>query len=305
MKSIQEVWDLLKEAKPKKIAVACAADKPVLEACSQAAERGIARFILVGDTAAIRRIANENSISLAGFEFVEEKDEVEAGLKAVQLVSGGKADVIMKGLMSSSNFLRACLNKEVGIRKEGSTISAVAVVESSKVDRLLFITDLAITPMPDLETKKKILNNAVEVARKLGVEEPKVACLSGSEIVSAKIASSADGAALQEANQRGEITGCIVAGPISFDLAMSKEAVKHKGYQNPVGGCADILLVPSVDVGNVLYKSITYFTEITTGGVMCGARAPIVFCSRADSAQTKLNTIALAVYLADKEDENE
>jgi len=302
MKTIHEIWDSLKNIEPKRVAVACAADKPVLEACWEAQKRGIAEFILVGDVEKIKMIAGENGISLEHFEFVEETDEVEAGLTAVKLVSSGKADVVMKGLMSSSNFLRACLNREVGIRKEGCTLSAIAVVESAKVDRLLFITDLAITPLPDLETKKRILNNAVEVARKLGIEEPKVACLSGSETVNPKIASSAEGAALQEANRLGEIPNCIVAGPISFDLAMSKEAAVYKKYENPVGGCADILLVPSVDVGNVLYKSITYFTEITTGGVMCGAKAPIVFCSRADSSETKLNTIALAVYLAGKED---
>lgn len=300
MKKISEIWAQIEEARLKKIVVACAADEPVLEACVRATGQRLARFILIDDEVKIRQMLAKYGVNQDDFEIIHESDEMKAGLKAVQLVSEGKADIVMKGLMGSATFLKACLNKDIGICEKNSTLSAIAVVESPKVDRLLFITDLGITPNPDYETKRKILENAVGVARKFGIEEPKVACLSGSEIVNPRIASSADGAALEAANKNGEIKNCVVAGPISFDLAMSEEAARHKKYQNPVGGHADILLVPSVDTGNVLYKSITFFSEITTGGVMCGAKAPIVFCSRSDSAETKLNTIAMAVYLADK-----
>lgn len=296
--SIDEVYQLIKEETSKKVAVAQAADAHVLHAIEGAHSEGYADAILIGSAEKIKKIAAEEGIDLTPYEIVDVEDEQQAAATAVKMVHEKKADVVMKGLMGSSTFLREVLNREYGLRKKDSIISAIAVVELEKVKKLNFITDLAITPLPDLDTKIKILNNAVETAHKFGIEIPKVAALSAAETLNKKMASSCDGAELETRNKLGKITGCEVAGPISFDLAMSEEAAVEKGYENPVAGKADILLVPSIEVGNVLYKALMLFAEMKTGGIIAGTSAPVVFCSRADSAETKKNTLALAVYMA-------
>lgn len=298
IRSIDEVYQLIKEETPKKVAVAQAADAHVLHAIEGAHSEGYADAILIGSAEKIKKIAAEEGIDLTPYEIVDVEDEQQAAATAVKMVHEKKADVVMKGLMGSSTFLREVLNREYGLRKKDSIISAIAVVELEKVKKLNFITDLAITPLPDLDTKIKILNNAVETAHKFGIEIPKVAALSAAETLNKKMASSCDGAELETMNKLGKITGCEVAGPISFDLAMSEEAAVEKEYENPVAGKADILLVPSIEVGNVLYKALMLFAEMKTGGIIAGTSAPVVFCSRADSAETKKNTLALAVYMA-------
>ena len=296
--SIDEVYQLIKEETSKKVAVAQAADAHVLHAIEGAHSEGYADAILIGSAEKIKKIAAEEGIDLTPYEIVDVEDEQQAAATAVKMVHEKKADVVMKGLMGSSTFLREVLNREYGLRKKDSIISAIAVIELEKVKKLNFITDLAITPLPDLDTKIKILNNAVETAHKFGIEIPKVAALSAAETLNKKMASSCDCAELETMNKLGKITGCEVAGPISFDLAMSEEAAVEKGYENPVAGKADILLVPSIEVGNVLYKALMLFAEMKTGGIIAGTSAPVVFCSRADSAETKKNTLALAVYMA-------
>lgn len=300
IRSIQEVYQLIKTDSPKKVTVAQAADAHVLQAVSEAYNEGYADPILIGDTEKIKNIAEKEKIDITSFEVIDAKTEEEAAQIAVRKVHDKEADVVMKGLMGSSGFLRAVLNKEYGLRKEGTVMSAIAVVELLGLQRLTFITDPGITPLPDMETKVKLLNNAVDIAHGFGIEEPKVAALSASEVVNPKMISSYEGAELTKQNEEGAIIGCKVAGPISFDLAMSEEAAEEKGYKNPVAGNADILLVPSIEVGNVLYKSLMLFADMRTGGIIAGTSAPVVFCSRADSASTKKNTLAMAVYLAQK-----
>ena len=300
MNSLNAVWSALKGTKARRMAVAAAADEQVLTAVSKACELGIAEAILVGDAAKIRQISGERGIDLSSFEIIDEPDNTAAARKAISLVSGGRADVIMKGFLDSPVFLKAVLDKKIGIRKEGSIISAIAVMDMPQQKRLVFITDPGFTPLPDLQTKKKLIENAVGVARKLGIDCPKVAALCAVETVSPKMIATIEAKELEEMNQRGEIKDCVVAGPISLDLALMESAAKHKGYDHPVGGKADILLVPTLEVGNVLYKALAFFANIPTGGIMTGANAPIVFTSRADTFETKLNTIALAMYLAQK-----
>lgn len=295
--SIREIYAAISAAQPKRVAVAQAADAHVLQAVSEAYLEGYARPILIGDGESIRTIAQEHGIDISDLPVVE-KTGAECAEEAVRMVRCGEADVVMKGLMESAPFLRAVVRKETGLRKPGAVVSAIAAVELKKLGRLAFITDLGITPLPDLETKKHLIENAVEVARKFGVEQPKVAALSAAETLNEKMVSSYEAARLAEMNERGEITGCVVAGPISFDLAMSAEAAEEKHYHHAVAGQADILLVPSIEVGNVLYKALMLFADMDTGGIIAGTEAPVVFCSRADSPQTKKNTLAMAVYLA-------
>lgn len=300
MKTLQEVVNAVKGIQPKRVAVSAAADADVLEAIQWAYESGIAQPILVAGKAELQQIAAKSGIDLTPFEIIDVPDPDQSALEAVKLVSSGKADIIMKGLLQSGSFLKAVLHPEFGLRKENRVISSIAMMEASELGRLLMITDPGFIPCPDLNMKKSILRNAVEVAHKLGLINPNVAVLCASEVSSPKLQATMDAKALEEMNQSGEITGCTVAGPISLDLAISQKSAAHKGYTHPVAGCADILLVPTVEVGNVLYKSLVYFTNMPTGGVMTGAKAPIIFTSRADSPDTKFNTIALAAYLAMK-----
>lgn len=298
MKHIQEIWDSLKTVHPGKVALACAADRPVLEAARRAHEQGIADFILIDDTVKLRALAADMDLNLTDYELIHEPDPATAARLAAGMVHDGEAEVVMKGLLESAVFLKACLDREHGLRKPDSMISAIAVIESPKYEKLMFLTDLAFTPVPDLEAKKKILQNAVAVAQRFGVETPKVACLAPAEKVNPKIPATQDAADLAAAAATGQLGNCLVAGPISMDLAVSREAAIHKWYANPVAGDADILLAPDITVGNVLYKTLSCLSDIRTGGVMAGAAAPIVFCSRSDSAETKVNTIAFAMYLS-------
>lgn len=298
IRSIHEVYEKIRSLPPRRVAVAQAADAHVLQAVAAAGREGYAAPILVGEESRIRAIAAESDIDIAGIPIISVDTAEEAAARAVQLVHDGEADVLMKGLLDSSVFLRAVLNKETGLRKAGTVMSAIAVLELKKLRRLVFLTDLGITPAPDLDTKIKLVNNAVEVARKFGIETPNVAALSASESLNARMPSSVEAARLAELQVEGVIPHCCIAGPISFDLAMSEEAAAEKGYTHPAAGKADILLVPSIEVGNAAYKALMLFADMETGGIMAGTSAPVVFCSRADSAETKKNTLAMAIYLA-------
>lgn len=291
----------IKSQPRKRVAVAQAADAHVLQAISEGWKEGYVTPILVGSRERITAVAQECGIDITPFEIVDTADE-DVASEAVSMVRSGKADVVMKGLMESAPFLRAVLNRESGLAKPGTTVSAVAMVELKKLNRLIFITDPGISPAPDLAQKVSILKNAVEVVRQFGADVPKVAAISAAETLNKNMVSSVEAAALAQLCRDGTLEHCQVAGPISVDLALSAEAAEEKGYHNPVAGSADILLVPTVEVGNGIYKSLMLFAEMDTGGIIAGTTAPVVFCSRADSAQTKKNTLALAVYMAAKKE---
>jgi phosphate butyryltransferase len=284
---------------PRTIAVAGAADPVVLDAVSAARREGfLGGGVLVGDEAAISGEAAGRGIDLSGFEILHEPDLEKAPQAAVSLVSGGRADIIMKGLVQTPVFLRAILAPDAGFRRGEGIISSIAVVEIPQWDRFLFITDVGFIPAPDLKIKAALIRNAVALARKLGVETPHVGVLCAAETVNPKIPAMVEARELEEMNKRGEITDCIVAGPISLDLAISPESAAHKGYSHPVAGKADILIMPSLETGNALIKSLAYFAKFEIAGVTAGTGAPMVFTSRADSMRTKLNTIAITAYMA-------
>ncbi len=299
IRSINDIYKAIKEAEPKRVAVAQAADSHALHAINEAYLEGYAKPVLVGDIEKIKMIAAQENIDISTFTLVQVDKEDDCGAKAVELVHNKEADVVMKGNMQSSSFLRAVLSSKVGIKKANTVVYTIAVAELKKLDRLIFITDLGIIPLPDLDTKIKLIDGTVEILKKFHIDNPNVAALSSAETVSEKMASSYEGHKLEELNKEGIIKDCTVAGPISFDLAMSEESAIEKGYNHPAAGKADILLMPSIEVGNVLYKSLMLFSEMESGGIMAGTTAPVVFCSRADSAQTKKNTLAMAIYLAE------
>lgn len=297
MKSFQEVLEKVKNNEMKKIAVAAAQDEPVLEAIRDAKACGLADAILVGDKDKIEAIADKIHLDLTGIEIVNEPDGTKAALKAVELVSSGKADMLMKGLLETSTILRAVLNKEVGLRT-GKLMSHVAVFEVPGYDRLLFVTDAAFNMYPDLKAKIDILNNAVSVAKAVGIETPKVAPICAVEVVNPDMPATVDAAILTQMNNRGQIKGCIVDGPLATDNALSEEAAKHKKISGPVAGKADILLLPNIEAGNVMYKTLSYTTNSKNGGILVGTSAPVVLTSRADSPETKMHSIALAALVA-------
>lgn len=289
----------VKEVEKKKVAVAVAQDDAVLEAVAAARDQGIADAILVGDKAKIEAIAAEINVDLTGFEIIDEPDNQKAALTAVKLAHDGVADMYMKGLIDTKSFLKSILNKEVGLRT-GKPLSHVAVFEVEGIQQLLFLTDVAFMTYPTLEDKKHIIENTVEVAHACGLECPKVAPLAAVEVVNPKMPATVDADELRKMNQAGEITGCIVDGPLSMDLAIDPEAARHKGATDrPCAGCADILLFPDIHAGNLVYKTLVHTAKVENGCILTGTKVPAILTSRSDSFKTKVNSIALAAVVAE------
>ncbi|WP_347549683.1 phosphate butyryltransferase [Pseudalkalibacillus hwajinpoensis] len=277
------------------VALAAAADPEVVEAVKLAVEKNLASFILYGDQKVINEMLTMHQITPSEtVRVIHASSDQEASKAAVTAVSCGEADVLMKGMVSTSVILKEVLNKDYGLRK-GKVLSHVAAFDVPGYERLIFVTDSGMNIEPDLSQKIEITKNAVGVALTVGITIPKVAALAAVEVVNPAMQATLDAAALTQMNARGQITDCIIDGPLALDNAISSEAAEHKGIKSHVAGNADILLVPSIEVGNALYKSLVYFANARVGGVIAGAKAPIVLTSRADSAQSKVYSIALAV----------
>ncbi|MCR3955923.1 MAG: phosphate butyryltransferase [Gudongella sp.] len=296
-KNFESLFKLAQEKGPKKIAVAVAQDEDVLGAIKLAYEKGIVEPILVGDKEIIEKLAKEMSFDISKVEIVDEKDGVEATRKATAMVSGGKAQVLMKGLIDTSVIMKAVLDKEIGLRTD-SVISHVAVFDVPTYHKVFMVTDAAMIIAPDLEQKKKIIDNAVKLAHALDIAEPKVAVLAAKEKVSPKMEATVHAKELADMNKAGEITGCIVDGPFALDNAVSKESARIKGIDSVVAGDADILLAPDIEAGNVLYKALSFLANAKSAGLIVGTSKPIVLTSRADNEEAKLNSIVLATLMA-------
>ncbi|EHI97214.1 phosphate butyryltransferase [Clostridium sp. DL-VIII] len=298
-KNFDDLLSRLKEVPIKKVAVAVAQDEPVLEAIKEATENNIAEAILVGDKQQIHEIAKKIDLDLSDYEIMDIKDPKKATLEAVKLVSSGHADMLMKGLVDTATFLRSVLNKEVGLRT-GKLMSHVAVFDIEGWDKLLFLTDAAFNTYPELKDKAGMINNAVVVAHSCGIEIPNVAVVCPVEVVNENMSSTVDAALLAKMSDRGQFKGCVVDGPFALDNAISEEAAHHKGVKGEVAGKADILLLPNIETANVMYKTLTYFAKSRNGGLLVGTSAPVILTSRADSFETKVNSIALAALVAAK-----
>lgn len=299
----EQIFARIRTKEIKKVAVAVAQDEEVLEAVRDAKAGGIVDAILVGDREKIQAVAAKIRIDVTDFEIVHEPNQERAALKSVELVSTGKADMVMKGLIDTASLLKAVLHKEKGLRT-GKLISHVAVFEVPGFDRLLFITDAAFNMYPNLKAKIDILKNAVAFAHAIGVENPKVAPICAVEVVNPDSPATTDAAILSKMNDRGQITGCMVDGPLALDTAISEHAAKHKNLSGPVAGKADIFLLPNFEVANVMYKTLTYTSNSKHGGILAGTAAPVIVTSRADSHQAKMNSIALAALVANKNSSN-
>lgn len=290
----------VKECGKKTVAVSVAQDEAVLEAVQEAKKRGIADAILVGDEGKIREIAAAIHMDLSGYEIIHEPDMIQASLTAVKLAHDGKADMYMKGLIDSKNFLRSVLDKEVGLRT-GSTLSHVCVFEIPGIERLLFLTDVAFMTYPTLEDKIQIIKNTLPVCKACGVDMPKVAPLAAVEVVNPKMQVTVEADELTRMCENGEITGCIVDGPLSLDLAIDPEAAKHKGATDrKIQGDADVLLFPDIHAGNLVYKAIVHMVKVKNGCILTGTKVPVILTSRSDTFETKVNSLALAAVVAEQ-----
>ncbi len=282
---------------PVPMAVAAAEEEDVLSAVMSAAEKGTVIPRLVGNADSIRACAERLGLDLSTAEIIDVPDAERAARTAVAMVADGDAAMVMKGLVDTSVLLRAVLDRDHGLRGEG-VLSHLAIFEIEGFPRPIAVTDAAMNIAPDLATKREILRNAVSFFHRIGYAEPKVAVLAAKEKVNEKMPATVDAAALRDEARRGEVTGCIVDGPFALDNAVSREAARTKGIESPVAGEADILLVPQIESGNILYKALAFLSPSRNAGVIVGARAPIVLTSRADSRDAKALSIALAAYAA-------
>lgn len=297
IKKLDELINLAKEKGKKTLSVAVAQDKEVLTAVIEAVKLGIVDAILVGDKEKIKKIVEEDNLNIDNIKVVDEKNILKAGAKAVEFVSKGEADFIMKGMLGTADLLRAVLNKEAGLRDNG-LLSHVMVYDVPAYHKLIFLTDGGMVPYPTVEDKVGIINNAIKVAHKIGIEVPKVAPICAVEVVNPSMQATVDAAVLSQMNKRGQIKGCIIDGPLALDNAISKLAAEHKGIVSDVAGDVDVLLVPNIESGNFLGKSMTYFANAESAGVIMGAKCPVVLVSRSDSSQSKLYSIALGSVIS-------
>ena len=295
--SIDDLLTAARQGEPATLAVACAHDRDVLRAVAEARREGIAQAVLVGDAGAIRAILSELGEQESRFDIVGASGDTDAAQKAVALVREGRAGFLMKGLLPTAELMRAVIDKEKGLRTD-RLISHVMMYEVSSYPKPLFLTDGGMNTYPDLAKKADILENAAQCLRALGYEKIYAACVCGAEDVSPKIQATVDAKALSEMTGRWAPYNMVVSGPMGLDLAISRAACEHKHYTGEAGGRADILLVPTYEVGNGIGKAMTYFAGARSAGIIVGARAPIVLVSRADTAGTKLSSIALDCVVA-------
>jgi phosphate butyryltransferase len=274
------------------ISVAVAQDKEVLSAIKMVQEAGIAQAILVGNAALITPMLAEVGLSNET-KIIHEADITKAAQKAVSIVKCGQAQVLMKGLINSSDFLRAVLHKEEGLRT-GRLLSHLGAFEIPGQKKLLFITDGGMNIAPTVEEKKEILLNSMLALQAMGIKEPHVAVLTANEVVNGKMPATVDAQALAQMSVTGQFPLGIIEGPIALDVAVSQEAAKHKGINSKVSGNVDLILVPNIETGNALGKSLIYFANSKMAGIVLGATHPIVMTSRSETPEGKMNSIALA-----------
>ncbi|KRQ87403.1 Phosphate acetyltransferase [Caloramator mitchellensis] len=297
IKNFDELLEAVKGRKKMKLSVAAANDIEVLLAVENARSLGLIDAVLVGDAEDIKKIAGENNIDLNNYEIIDVKDLKESARVAVSLVSQGIADFLMKGLIGTADLLKAVLDKEIGLRTS-NLLSHVMVYSVETYHKLILLTDGGMVTYPDITQKVQIVQNAVKVAKALNINPIHVAPLCAVEVVNPDMQATIDASILSKMNQRGQIKDCVIDGPLALDNAISKEAAAHKGIKSPVAGEADILLVPNIESGNMLGKSLTYFAKAKSAGIIVGAKCPIVLVSRADTHESKLYSIALGSLIA-------
>jgi len=293
LKHISDFYKKINEQKTvKRLVLASAADEHSLDAVFKAAEKGIIEPVLAGNKSKITEICKAKNYALSGVEIIDIKDNTKAVKESVKLIKAGRADILMKGYTSTATLLKAVLNDEYGL-KNAPLLSHFALFELTNYHKLIGITDVAMNIAPSLKEKTGIISNAVNYMHKIGYKKPKVAVIAAVELVNEKMPATVDAAILSKMAQRNQIRECLIDGPLAFDNAMSKESALHKGIISEVAGDVDLLVMPNIEAGNVLYKSFA-FGGAKLAAVILGASVPIVLTSRSDSEESKLNSIILA-----------
>lgn len=293
-KTLKELQNLIDTRKPRKrLALAVSQDAFSLDAVHKAYHAGIIDPVLIGSKEETLRIAAENGFNFDGVSFFDELSIEKSVEVAIRMVHDGRADILMKGKVGTPVLLKAVLNKEWGLRT-GNLLSHLSIFEVESYHKLIAVTDVAMNIAPNLNEKIAIVNNSVAYFNRLGIARPKVAVLGAIEMVNENMKATLDAALLSKMNQRDQIKNCIIDGPLAFDNAISYSSALNKGIISEVAGDTDILLMPDIEVGNVLYKSLVWFAKAKVASLILGASAPIVLTSRSDSEESKFNSILLA-----------
>ncbi len=279
----------------KRMIAAWGVDSHTIAAAAKAVELGLADVTLVGDENLIAEACKEEGVEVSRFTVVHNPEELKAVAQAVQMIRDGEGDFLMKGLCSTDKFLRAILNKETGLLPPKGTLTHCTTLEIPSYHKLLFVGDVAVIPAPDFKQKQIIMNCLVATAKAVGVAKPKIAILAATEQVLTSQPATIEAAMLAKMVDRGQIKGCIADGPLALDVAIDKESAEIKGLVSPVAGDADCILFPNIESGNVFYKANSKLVPgVKQSGILLGAKVPCVLSSRADSIETKLNSIAIA-----------
>jgi phosphate butyryltransferase len=296
MKKLTDLYELVKQSKKKKLVLAVAQDEHSLGAVCTVVEQDIIEAILVGDEKKIRGIAEKLNLNLKGIKIIHEEQDSKSVKRAVKIVHDREADILMKGNVPTAMLLKGVLDKEEGLRKM-EVLSHFSLFEVPTYPKLIGLTDAAMVIAPDLKTKIAIINNAVEFLNRLGYKKPKVAILAAVELVNESMPSTLDAAVISKMNQRGQIRNCIIDGPLAYDNAVSMESAHHKGIVSEVAGDADLLIVPDIQAGNILYKAYGFSANAKLAANILGAAAPIVLTSRSDTEESKQLSIVMAAAI--------
>jgi phosphate butyryltransferase len=297
IRNFAQLIEAATEGAPRRVAIVGGGQRQTLRAVRIARGMGLADCILIDNPARLQAIAEEQGIDLTGVEIVEEEDMVEAAYKAVAMIHAEEADLVMNGRALPVELMTATLDREQGLRI-GKLMSEVTVFEIPDFDRLIFVSDVFLVVSPTLAQKVAIVQNAIDTAIELGVEQPKVAILAATEMVNPEMRANMDAANLSKMAERGQIRGGLVDGPLALDNAMSLKAAQMKDIRSKVAGHADILITPDVESGNILAKALSYFAQSHMAGVVVGGKCPIVLPSRSDPPEQKLMSMALGIYLS-------
>lgn len=296
IKKLEQLEKLVKGKPGGRIVIAAAHDDNVLASVKEVYEKGYVEPILIGNKEKIFRIADEVGLDVSRMNIIKEMDDTQSARLAVNMINSGEAEVLMKGYLHTAELLKVVLDKEKGLRTK-SVISHIGLFEVGTYKKLLIVTDSGINIYPDLKQKAEIIQNAVNLAIKLGIRKPKVAILSAVEVINPSIQSTIDAAVLSKMAQRGQILDCKVDGPLAMDNAINRDAALHKHIESEVAGDADILVVPNIEAGNILIKSLAFLYNAKSCAVLSGAKVPLVVTSRADDSVTKYYSIILSLAL--------
>jgi len=293
LKSMSDLKGIVAGKPRKKLVLAAAQDQQSLVAVLRAWKDEIIEPIFIGDTEGIQTLCNENGYDITGLRIIHEPEIEKSVEMAVRMLSSKQGDILMKGKVGTSLLLKCVLNKEWGLRT-GNLLSHIALFEVNTYHKLIAVTDVAMNIAPNLKDKISIVNNSVSFLNRLGYVMPKVAVLGAVEMVNENMEATLHAALLSKMNQREQIRNCIIDGPLAFDNAVSLESAQHKGIKSEVAGDTDLLLMPDIEVGNVLYKSLVFFAKAKVASIILGAQVPIVLTSRSDSEQAKYDSILLS-----------